>query len=106
LLNFLLSEDKYLNLQQKASVSASMFESIYICDQAFSLMKIKKSKQQNCLTDENLASILRLTTTNIMPHLKHLVSTVQAPSLVTFELPINILIFLCNDFLLLQFFLQ
>jgi hypothetical protein len=83
-----------------ASVSASMFESIYICDQAFSLMKINKSKQQNCLTDKNLTSILSLTTTNIMPHLKHLVSAVQALSLVTLELPINILIFLFSDFLL------
>jgi hypothetical protein len=53
-----LPKDKYLNLQQEAAVCASLFGSTYICEQAFSLMKLNKCMQQNWLTDENLMSIL------------------------------------------------
>jgi hypothetical protein len=44
LLNFYkcLPKDKYLNLQQKAVVYATLFRSTYICEQAFSLMKLNK----------------------------------------------------------------
>jgi hypothetical protein len=41
-------------------------------------MKLNKSTQWNQLADENLTSILQLTTTSITPDLKRLASAVQA----------------------------
>jgi len=50
----------------------------HINEQAFSLMQLNKSTQQSWLTDENLMSVLQLTTRIIKPDLKRFASAMQA----------------------------
>ncbi|XP_045462479.1 general transcription factor II-I repeat domain-containing protein 2A-like [Harmonia axyridis] len=67
-INFQLqAEDKYPNLRQIALQLTTMFGSTYLCESAFSEMKIIKSKYRNRLTDEHMSSCLRLALGNYVP---------------------------------------
>ncbi|CAI9725740.1 Hypothetical predicted protein [Octopus vulgaris] len=45
-----------------------LFASTYICEQTFSIMKINKGKNRSLLTDSNLQSVLRISTSNLTPN--------------------------------------
>ena len=52
-----------------------MFGSIYLCEKRFSLMKDNKTAHRSCLTDKDLQSILRVSTTqNFTPNLNGIVA--------------------------------
>lgn len=54
-----LSEDKYPSLRRCAENLYACFGSTYLCESAFSQMKIIKSKYRTVLTDDHLDSCLR-----------------------------------------------
>ena len=56
----LLLEEKYPSLRQCALNMSSLFGSTYLCESAFSHMKIIKLKYRTTLTDDHLAACLRL----------------------------------------------
>ncbi|XP_049331881.1 zinc finger BED domain-containing protein 5-like [Astyanax mexicanus] len=56
----LLLKEKYPSLRQCALNMTSLFRSTYLCESAFSHMKIIKSKYRTTLTDDHLAACLRL----------------------------------------------
>ena len=57
------------------------FGSTYICEQTFSTMYIKKSKLRSNLTDTNLQSLLRISTSNILPDFKQFVKNFDDPQM-------------------------
>lgn len=57
--------EKYPILRDGVLRIYSMFGSTYLCESTFSIMSHIKSKNRNRLTDDNLQSLLRVTTTNI-----------------------------------------
>lgn len=59
---YFISEDKYPNLRQIALHLTAMFGSTYLCESAFSEMKIIKSKYRNRLTDEHIVIVLAIST--------------------------------------------
>lgn len=63
----LISEEKYPCLKEVALQLTGLFASTYLCEAAFSEMKIIKSKYRNRLTDEHLTSCLRLGLSNYVP---------------------------------------
>lgn len=68
---------EFINLKDNALRYASMFGSTYICEQTFSLMNINKSKIRNRLSDKNLESVLRVSTTNFEPDIPKLINKTQ-----------------------------
>ncbi|KAJ8872231.1 hypothetical protein PR048_025833 [Dryococelus australis] len=62
--NFVMS-DKYPKLHNFALNVTSVFGSTYICECAFSTMKMFKSKQRNRLSQEALKSNLHIVTTEM-----------------------------------------
>ena len=68
-----LSSDKYSVLKDYAGKMFSIFGSTYICEQSFSCMKINKNKNRSSLTDENLESVMKISTSNLTPDFKLLV---------------------------------
>lgn len=65
-----LSAEKFPNLKGFAMKMMVLFGSTYICEQTFSTMNINKSKQRSLLTDDNLHSVLRISTSNMEPDFK------------------------------------
>jgi hypothetical protein len=53
----------------------SMFASSYLCEQVFSGMKLRKSSVRNRLTDGHLASLLRVTASQLEPEYEKLLDT-------------------------------
>jgi hypothetical protein len=72
------SFNRYLNLGQKVTICANLFGHSYICEEAFLLMRLNTSTQQNQCKDKNFNSVTRLTTPHIRPDFEQLESTVQA----------------------------
>lgn len=62
-----ISEDKYPNVRQIALQLTAFFGSTYLCESAFSEMKIIKSKYRNRLTDDHMSSCLRLALSGYVP---------------------------------------
>ncbi|KAF7689934.1 General transcription factor II-I repeat domain-containing protein 2A [Cucumispora dikerogammari] len=62
-----LSEAAFPNLKDLTSKMLTVFGSTYICEQAFSTLKINKSKNRTSLTDCNLKAIMRITTSKMTP---------------------------------------
>ncbi|KAF7693630.1 General transcription factor II-I repeat domain-containing protein 2A [Cucumispora dikerogammari] len=62
-----LSEAAFPNLKDLASKVLTVFGSTYICEKAFSTLKINKSKNRTLLTDCNLKAIMRITTSKMTP---------------------------------------
>ena len=50
----LLIEDKYPNIRKCATFLTALFGSTYLCESAFSYMKIIKFKNRSTMTDEHL----------------------------------------------------
>ncbi|CAH0399764.1 unnamed protein product [Chilo suppressalis] len=58
---------KYPNLRKIALQLTTMFGSTYLCESAFSEMKIIKSKYRIQLTDDHMSSCLRLAISGYVP---------------------------------------
>ena len=65
---------KSFNLKFFARKMFVLFASTYNCEQTFSIMKVNKSKNRSLLTDSNLQSVLRISTSNLTPNLNKLVN--------------------------------
>ncbi|CAI9723916.1 transcription factor II-I repeat domain-containing 2-like [Octopus vulgaris] len=64
-----LHSKKFQNLKKFV-----LFASTYICEQTFSIMKINKGKNRSLLTDSNLQSVLRISTSNLTPNFDKLLN--------------------------------
>ena len=64
-----LPNDEFLKLRKFASGMASMFGTIYVCEQTFSKPKNVKSKNRTQLTDENLKAILLVQCSHTKPNI-------------------------------------
>lgn len=69
----LLSKDLYPELRNFGLKMASMFGTSYLCESAFSLMKIIKNKHRASLTDDRLSTIMRIATSKIDIDIEELV---------------------------------
>ncbi|CAB3252765.1 unnamed protein product [Arctia plantaginis] len=65
--------NNYPEIKKHAARILCMFGSTYLCEQMFSAMKINKNKHRTRLTNEHLQSILKITTTNMIPNVNGLV---------------------------------
>ena len=65
-----LSEDNFPYLKDLVKKMMVLFGSTYICEQTFSTMSITKSKHRSQLTDKNLQSVLRISTSSMEPDFK------------------------------------
>ncbi|CAH2297031.1 general transcription factor II-I repeat domain-containing 2A [Pelobates cultripes] len=63
----LLMEQKYPNLRRWALNLTALFGSTYLCETAFSHMKIIKSKYRSTMTDIHLVACLRFATSSYCP---------------------------------------
>ena len=63
----LLVEEKYPNLRRCSLNLTALFGSTYLCESAFSHIKIIKSKNRSTMTDDHLAACLRLATISYTP---------------------------------------
>lgn len=72
-----LSAEKYPLLKQVALHITAFFGSTYLCESAFSQMKIIKSRYRTRLTDEHLISCLRLAISSDMPSFEKLTEDQQ-----------------------------
>ncbi|XP_060762621.1 general transcription factor II-I repeat domain-containing protein 2A-like [Neoarius graeffei] len=76
----LLTEEKYPNMRKCATSLTAMFGSTYLCESAFSHMKIIKSKYRSTLTDDHLEACLRLAISSYIPDYASLVDSIQCKS--------------------------
>ncbi|XP_076056619.1 general transcription factor II-I repeat domain-containing protein 2-like [Oratosquilla oratoria] len=75
-----LPSEKFQDLKKFARKMLVLFASTYICKQTFSIMKVNKSKNRSLLTESNLQSVLRISTSNLTPNYNKLVSTTDSTS--------------------------
>lgn len=73
----LLTEQKYHNLRKCAFNLTALFRSTYLCECAFSHMKIIKSKYRSTMTDDHLLACLRLATSSYCPDYEILAASSQ-----------------------------
>lgn len=76
----LLTEEKYPNMRKCATSLTAMFGSTYLCESAFSHVKIIKSKYRSTLTDDHLEACLRLAISSYCPDYASLVDSIQCKS--------------------------
>ncbi|XP_068121767.1 general transcription factor II-I repeat domain-containing protein 2A-like [Hyperolius riggenbachi] len=76
----LLMEEKYPHLRKCAISLTALFGSTYLCESAFSHMKIVKSKFRSTLTDEHLDVCLRLAISSYCPDYASLADSIQCKS--------------------------
>ncbi|CAI9739134.1 Hypothetical predicted protein [Octopus vulgaris] len=69
-----LHSKMFQNLKKSARNVFVLFASTYICEHTFSIMKINKGKNRSLLTDSNLQSVLRISTSNLTPNFDKLVN--------------------------------
>lgn len=63
-----LDARRFKNLRNFAMKCFSMFGSTYVCESAFSIMNLNKSKLRSQLTDAHLLNNIRIATSNIEPN--------------------------------------
>ncbi|XP_061820631.1 general transcription factor II-I repeat domain-containing protein 2-like [Nerophis lumbriciformis] len=76
----LLTEVKYPNIRKCATSLTALFGSTYLCESAFSHMKIIKSKYRSTMTDEHLEVCLRLAVSSYCPDYASLTDSIQCKS--------------------------
>ncbi|KAL7870465.1 hypothetical protein SRHO_G00079620 [Serrasalmus rhombeus] len=76
----LLTEEKYPNMRKCATSLTALFGSTYLCESAFSHMKIIKSKYCSTMTDDHLEVCLRLAISNYCPDYASLIDCIQCKS--------------------------
>lgn len=65
-------------LRDEVAQLLSMFGSIYLCEQLFSIMKLNKTSHRSRLTDEHLHSVLRISSAqSLTPNIDELVSKMR-----------------------------
>ena len=74
----LVSKEKYALLTACALRVSAYFGSTYLCEMAFSQMKIIKSKYRSRLTDRHLTDCLRLAVCSYEPDFKALTDSIQS----------------------------
>ena len=74
----LVSKEKYPLLTACALIVSAYFGSTYLCEMAFSQMKIIKSKYRSRLTDRHLTDCLRLAVCSYEPDFKALTDSIQS----------------------------
>ncbi|KAJ7317811.1 hypothetical protein JRQ81_003973, partial [Phrynocephalus forsythii] len=74
----LVPRDKFPSLRRCSEAVHSCFGSTYLCESAFSNMKMTKSTECSSITDEHLQDSLRLALTQHSPNFKKLVDEMQA----------------------------
>lgn len=62
-----LPKSTFPHLKNHALKITAMFASSFICEQVFSTMKLRKNSIRNRLTDEHLASLLRISSPHFNP---------------------------------------
>ena len=65
--------EEFPNLRAAVLKWSSVFGSTYLCEQCFSKMNIRKSRNRSRLTDENLSMQLRVATSSVRPNIMRLV---------------------------------
>ena len=70
-----LNESKFANLRKMAMKLLVLFGSTYICEQTFSTMNINKIDLRSNLTDVRVQSLLRISTSDMQPEFKQLLTT-------------------------------
>ena len=68
-----LSDNLFPHLKNFAAKFLTLFGSAYICEQAFSSLKISKLKNRFLLTDINLHDVMRISTSKLAPKFKKIV---------------------------------
>ena len=76
----LLAEGKYPNMRKCATSLTAFFGSTYLCESAFSHMKIIKSKYRSTVTDERLEMCLRLAVSSYCLDYVSLADSIQCKS--------------------------
>ena len=74
----LVSREKFPVLTTCALKVSTYFGSTYLCEMAFSQMKIIKSKYRGCLTDRHLTDCLSLAVCRYEPNYKELRDSIQS----------------------------
>ena len=72
-----LSDDLFPNLKNFAAKFLTLFGSTYICEQAFSSLKINKSKNRSLLADINLHDVIGISTSKLTPKFKKIVKNCE-----------------------------
>ena len=72
-----ISQEKYSSICKHAMFMISLFESTYLCEQAFSIMKYTKFPERSLLSDSHLEDSLRVATTTFEPNVLRLVRNKQ-----------------------------
>ena len=73
-----LPSEHFPELRKYAKSYICRFGTTYRCDQAFSSIKLIKSKTRSRITDSNLKNYLLLSVTNLTPNIKKLAKSKQA----------------------------
>ena len=76
----LLIEEKYPSIRKCVMYLTAFFGSTYLCESAFSHMKLIKSKQCSTMTDDHLDVCLRLAVSTYTPNYKKLTDNLQCQS--------------------------
>lgn len=74
----LVNTEKFPLLSSCARKVKAYFGSTYLCEMAFSQMKIIKSKNRSCLTNRHLTDCVRLAVSNYEPDYRALADSVQS----------------------------
>jgi len=72
-----LSAAAFPHLKNFAAKLLSLFGSTYICEQAFSCLKINKSKNRSMVTDCNLNAVMRITTSKLVPQFRNIIQNCE-----------------------------
>ncbi|CDQ80348.1 unnamed protein product [Oncorhynchus mykiss] len=73
----LLLEEKYPNIRRCALNLSALFGSTFLCESAFSHMKIMKSKHRSTMADDHLVACMRLATSCYSPDYEKRLSSTQ-----------------------------
>ena len=76
----LITEEKYPNVRTCATSLTALFGSTYLCESAFSHMKIIKSKYRSTMTGDHLEVCLRLAVGSFCADYASLADTIQCKS--------------------------
>ena len=76
----LLIEEKYPNIRKCVMYLTAFFGSTYLCESAFSHMRLIKSKQRSTMTDDHLDVCLRVAVSTYTPNYKKLTDNLQCQS--------------------------
>ncbi|KAJ8389778.1 hypothetical protein AAFF_G00114840 [Aldrovandia affinis] len=78
------NDQTFPKIKTQAQKMLVLFGSTYVCEQTFSVMKYNKSKNRSSVSDDHLAAVLRIATSELTPDFTSLVlSVLIAPDSLT-----------------------